>query len=199
MMDYKILVEVYEKISQTPGRLDKTNILADFFKKLKNSEVIYLLKGRLFPDYDSREIGISEQLTIKALAKSTGISDKEIVKKWKALGDLGEVAFEVIKHKKQRSLGAKELLVEKVLENLRKLPELQGKGTVSKKMDFISELFTNASPLEAKYLTRTILGDLRIGLGDGVIRDAIVYSYLDKEKKEAFIAVQEAYDLATDW
>lgn len=128
-----------------------------------------------------------------------GIPDKELVKHWKKTGDLGKVAEEYTKHKKQSTLSSKELTIDKVLINLIKLPELQGKGTVSKKLDLVAELFTSASSLEAKYIMRTLLADLRIGLGDGVLRDSIVWACLDKEKKEDFALVQEAYDLSTDW
>lgn len=199
-MRYKELAELYEKIGDTSPRLEKTEILSKFLHKIKSlPETIYLLRGKLFPDYDSRETGVSEQLAIKAMAKASGFNEKEIVKQWKKTGDLGKVAEEFTKHKKQRALLTKELTVEKVLENLRKLPELQGKGTVAKKMDLVAELFTSASPLEAKYIMRTLLADLRIGLGDSSIRDAIVWACLDKENKEDFTLVQEAYDLSTDW
>lgn len=201
-MLYKDLAEVYQKLESTSKRLEKTEILSLFFKELKkekNKEIIYLLKGKIFPDYEKKEIGISEKLAIKSLSKSSGIQEQEIIKKWKKLGDLGEVAKEIISIKKQSTLYSHKLTTEKVLENLRKLPEMVGKGTVSKKLGIISELLTSASPLEAKYLTRTLLSDLRIGIGDGIIRDAIVWVCLDKEKKEDYLLVQEAYDKVTDF
>ena len=199
-MKYKELAELYSKLEKTPGRLDKTEILSEFLKKIKpdEKEILYLLKGRIFPDYDTKETGISIQLTIKSLAKATGINDKEIVKLWKKLGDLGLVAEEIIKHKKQSTLTHKELTVERVLENLRKLPELTGKGTVDKKIALISELLVNATPSEAKYITRTLLSDLRTGTGEGVLRDAIAQACFSKEDKEAHSLVQESYDKTND-
>ena len=201
-MKYKELAELYEKIESTHPRLEKTEILSNFLHKIKHlPETIYLLKGKIFADYDSRETGISEQLAIKSLAKASGIPEKELVKHWKKTGDLGKVAEEYTKHKRQSTLSTKELTIEKVLDNLKKLPELQGKGTVAKKVDLVAELFTSSSPLEAKYIMRTLLADLRIGLGDGVLRDAIVWSSacLNKENKEDFSLIQETYDLSTDW
>ena len=167
-MLYTHLAELYSKLEQTTKRLEKNEILSEFLKKLspKEKDTIYLLKGKIFADYDSRETGISEQLAIKALAKSSGAKEEDIVKKWKSLGDLGQVAEETITKKKQSTIFSHKISTEKVLENLRKLPELQGKGTVAKKLALVSELITSSSPLEAKYLMRTLLGDLRIGLGD---------------------------------
>ncbi|MEK6820240.1 MAG: ATP-dependent DNA ligase [Nanoarchaeota archaeon] len=200
-MRYSELAEVYKELASNSKTLKKTEILSEFLKKLKkeNKEILYLLRGRIFPDYDEREIGISTQLTIKALSKSTGHSDKEIVKRFKFLGDLGKVAEELTKGKRQKTLSSSHLTCEKVIENLRKLTEFTGEGTVEKKISLIAELLTSASPEEALYLTRTILGNLRIGIGEGVLRDAIVWSCFNKEDKEAYISVQEAYDKATDF
>lgn len=135
-MKYSELCEVYEDLEQNPSRLKKTEILSEFLKKLKkekDKQIIYLTQGRIFPDYDERETGISKQLAIKALSKSTGASASEIVKLWKKLGDLGLVAEQITTKKKQATLSHKTLTTEKVLENLQKLPELVGKRNSRKK------------------------------------------------------------------
>ncbi|MBU3913858.1 MAG: ATP-dependent DNA ligase [Nanoarchaeota archaeon] len=201
-MKYLELCRTYEELEASPSRLKKTEILANFLKKTKNEknkEIIYLAQGKILPDYDTREIGISSQLAIKALSRATGVSDKDIVRLWKKIGDLGRVAEQVASKKKQSSLFSKELTTEKVFENLKKLLTLEGKGTVDKKMGLISELLTSASGIEAKYLIRTLLQDLRIGVGEGVVRDSIVWACLNKENKEEFNLVQEAYDKTTDF
>lgn len=201
-MKYSKLCEIYEELEGNPSRLKKTEILAVFLKKLKrekDKEIIYLLQGKIFPDYDERETGISEQLVIKALSKSTGISSSEIEKLWKKLGDLGLVAEEITRKKKQATLSSRDLTTEKVLGNLQKLPALEGKGTVDKKLALISELLTAADPKEAKYIIRTLLSDMRIGTGAGTMRDSIVWSCFDKEDREKYDAVQDAYDKTTDW
>jgi DNA ligase 1 len=201
-MRYEKLCEVYEALETHPSRLDKTEILSDFLKKIKNketTEIIYLLQGRIFADYDEQEMGISGQLVIKALSKSMGSSVDEIEKLWKKFGDLGLVAENIAAKKRQSTLSNDELTIEKVLKNLQKLPTLIGKGTVDKKMGLVAELLTSATPKEAKYIIRTILGDLRIGTGSGTLRDSIVWACFDKEDKEAYELVQDAYDMTTDW
>jgi len=201
-MRYLELCKVYQELEKNPSRLKKTEILSEFLKKLKhekNKEIIYLLEGKIFPDYDNREIGISTQLAIKALSKATGISSSDIVKLWKKTGDLGLTSEQLVSKKKQHTLSHRELTTEKVLENLQKLPALEGKGTIEKKINLISEFLTSASPIEAKYIIRTLLADLRIGIGAGVLRDAIVWTCLKKENKTDYEAVQEAYDKSTDW
>lgn len=201
-MKYATLCELYDKLEHTSKRLEKTELMTAFLNTVKNEKdksVIYLLKGRIYPDSDSRESGISEQLIIKALSKTSGTSAEQVTTQWKNIGDLGRVAEELIKKRKQKTFSQQELTVEKVITNLRKLPELTGKGTVDKKIDLIIELLTNATPLEAKYVIRTVLADLRTGTGDGVLRDAIVWTCFGKEDKEAYELVQQAYDTCTDF
>ncbi len=197
-MLYSEFTELYEKLAQTSKRLEKTAMLAEFLPKLKeNPEYIYLLKGRVFPDYDSREFGISGQLTIKAIGKASGISADSILKKFRKIGDLGEIAEELISKKKQTTLFSSKLSATKVFENLKKIAEISGKGAVDKKMDLIVELFNQASGKEAKYIVRTLLSDLRVGVADAILIDSLAKAVSQDEKiKEK---IEEAYSLATDF
>lgn len=198
-MLYQKLAELYEAISKTSKRLEKTEILSNFFKYLSESDkdVFYLLVGNIYPEFDDRKIGISSQLVIKAISKATGTEPEKIVKEWKSIGDLGSVSEKLTKEKKQTTLGTHVLTTEKVLENLRKLPELEGKGTVDKKMFVITELLTSASPLEAKYLARTLIGDLRVGIQESTIREAMASAFFE-DKKEASKKIQHAIDKTND-
>ena len=203
-MKYSALCKVYHALEETTKGLEKTTILAGFLGEIeKTPEVIYLLQGKVFPDWDSRELGISQKLAIKAISKSTGLSNEEVVERFKHLGDLGKVAEELMKNKKQSALFSKKLTTEKVLTNLQKLPELEGKGTVDRKLGFIIELLNSASAKEAKYIIRTAIGDLKVGVGSGLLRDAIVehcFKPKDMEQKKEFVEkVQEAYDKSTDF
>ena len=215
-MQYSKLCELYEKLEKEPSRLKKTELVSEFLKELKHeisknpssSEIIYLLQGRVWPDYEEKEFGISTQLSIKAIERASGASNKEIIHKFKKTGDLGLVSEECFKHKKQSTLYSHKLTTEKIIENLKKLPALQGKGTVDKKLALISELLTSSSSIEAKYIVRTLLNDLRVGLGSGTIRDSIAWSCFEKDRekeenkeeyKEFLSLIQESYDKSTDF
>ncbi len=200
-MKYQILAQLYEDLSSTTKRLEKIDILSDFLKKVKSEEkdILYLLLGRVYPEYDERRIGISDQLVIKSLAKAIGIEKEKIVKEWKTLGDLGLVSEKLTKTKSQSTLGSSPLTAEKVLDNLRKLPSLEGSGTVNKKVALITELMTSAKPLEAKYISRTLIGDLRIGVQESTIRDSIAKAFFsDKDKQEIAKKIQKAIDRSND-
>ena len=202
-MKYKELAEFYEEASATTKRLEKTAILEKFLKKIANSgketdkDILYLLLGDIYPEYDERRIGISTQLAMKAISKATGIEEKQVVHEWKVLGDLGKVSKKLTEQKKQSTLHSHVLTTEKVLENLRKLPELVGKGTVGKKIDLITELLTSASPIEALYLVRTLLADLRIGLKESTVRDAMAKAFFPDDKSAAR-KIQDAIDKSND-
>jgi DNA ligase-1 len=201
-MAYSELVDIYEALSGTTKRLEKEKILAEFLRKLEKKgepEWVYLLRGKVVPDYDSRVIGISRKLTAKAIGKGLGVSQEKIEEKFRKVGDFGEIAEEFAKKKGQENLFNKKLEVGKVFENLRKLMEIEGKGSVDKKMALVSELLGQAKGKEAKYVVRTLLEDLRIGVADGVLRDAIAEAFFEKEKKEMSEKVEQAYDMAGDF
>ena len=199
---YSDFVNIYEALSKTSKRLEKEKILAVFLKELaKNgkSEWIYLLRGRIVPDYDSREFGISNQLTIKAIAKSLGVKTEKVIERFRKIGDLGEIAEEFVSKKGQGTLFSKRLSVEKVFSNLKKLMEVEGKGAVDSKMSLISELLGQADGKEAKYIIRNLLSDLRIGVADGVLKDAIAEAFFPEDKKEMSEKIEEAFDMANDF
>jgi DNA ligase-1 len=220
VMEYIELVNIYEKLESTTKRLEKTHYISEFLKGITREDVaqiVLLLQGKLFPTWDDRKIGVASRLILKAVSTATGTSIEKIESDWKKTGDIGLVAERLVKTKKQSTLFSHHLSVKKVFDNLRKLAALQGAGTVDRKVGLIAELLTSASPLEAKYIVRTILEDLRVGVGEGSLRDAIVWAYfrekigfnylsenkIEIENRQEYNkytdAVQHAYDLTNDF
>ncbi len=182
-MDYSQLVKAYNKVESTSKRIEKTWEIQKLLKATPDElldEIILLLQGTVFPVWDSRKLGVASQLMQKAIATATGMNEKEIIETWKNTGDLGLVAEELVKKKKQVTLFQRKLSVEKVYSNIQKVASMGGAGTVNRKVQLIAELLTSASPNEAKYIARTLLGVLRIGVGEGALRDSIVWAFLPK-------------------
>ncbi|HLC59915.1 MAG TPA: ATP-dependent DNA ligase [Candidatus Nanoarchaeia archaeon] len=220
-MEYSKLVEVYEKLNKTSKRLEKTHIISEFLKDVSVEDaehVMLLLEGRVFPNYDPREIGIAARTMLKSLSAATGIAVDKIENEWKKQGDLGLVAEIIVRAKKQSTLQSTKVTVKKVFENIRKLADLQGEGTVERKVQLIAELITSAKPLESRYIVKTVLDEMRIGVGEGVMRDSIIWSSFgneigikyvqegneidigDREKYNKYAdAVQRAYDLTNEF
>jgi DNA ligase-1 len=184
IMKYSELAEVYNKLESTTKRLDKTYFISQFLRKASEAEVdiaVLLLQGIIFPKYDERKIGVAGRLVLKALNTATGIEVDKIEKEWKNIGDIGEVAEKLVAKKKQATLFSHDLSVKKVFDNLRSLAVLEGQGTVDRKVKLIAELLTSAKPIEAKYIIRTLLEEMRVGVGEGSLRDALVWAYFSKE------------------
>lgn len=179
-MLYRALAETYQKLEATTLKLEKARILADFLEKAPPEEldkVCYLALGRIYPGWSETELGIASLIMVKTLSKTYGVPPKKIEEEWKKTGDLGTVAENLTETKKQAALFKRHLTLNDVFENLRKLPSHEGSGSQEKKRMLISELFSSASPLEAKYLARTIIGNLRIGVAEGILRDAIAEAF----------------------
>ncbi|MFH1316417.1 MAG: ATP-dependent DNA ligase [Candidatus Woesearchaeota archaeon] len=179
-MQYKKIVDLYIQLDSTTKRLGKTYYISEFLKHIPTDEikiVALLLQGKLYPAWDKRDIGVAARIVLKAISVSSGISTEKVEREWKKTGDLGDCAHNLIGIKKQTTLVSHDLSVDKVFNNLRKLAELEGQGTVDKKVHLIAELLTSSSPDEAKYIIRTILDELRIGVGEGAFRDAIVWAF----------------------
>jgi len=222
-MRYQDLVGVYQQLEQTTKRLEKTDILSRFLTTINDPDldhVLLLLQGRIFPQWDSREIGMSTQLLLKAISLASGAQQEKVEAHWASSGDLGATASHFITNKSQATLFSQELTTQKVFDNLLKLATLEGQGTVDRKVKLVAELLTSATPAEAKYLVRTVLSELRVGLGEGTVRDAIVWSAFgsklgltyDAAKNELVLpednrtpydqtaeAVQGAIDIANDF
>ncbi len=194
-MEYKRIVDIYKKLEKTTKRLEKVDIIQDFLKRCDDlKDVIYLLEGRVFPEWDERKLGISSQLMLKVINKSTGEGKEKIEKLWKKEGDLGKVIGELFKSKKQTTLTRKGLSVKKVVENIRKLPEFIGKGTIDKKVQLIVELLNNADQEEARFVVNNVLENLRVGVASGIIRDSIAKAF-NKDVKD----IENKYNLISDY
>ncbi len=199
-MDYAEIAEAYDKIEATTKRLEMTDLLVELLKKTpKNiiAKVVYLTQGKLYPDFVGVEIGVAEKLAIKALAKASGRTDGKLLELLAEIGDIGEVAEEVLKKKWQSTFGVKKnLKILEVYEVLDKVANKTGSGAISSKMALLSGLLSHASPKEAKYIIRTVTGKLRLGIADMTVLDALAIAYGGgKESREL---IERAYNISSD-
>jgi len=195
-MKYSEIVNVYQELEKTRSKLKKSDIISEFLKKSPSSEIekiVPLLFGKIFSASD-KEIGVASQMVIRSIAKSYGIGEKQVVDKFNKSGDLGKTAEEFSKSRKQKILLSKKLTVDKVVENLKKISEQEGKGSQERKISLIVELLSHASSDEARYIVRTILEELRVGVAEGLVRDAIAKAF-DVDVK----LVEGAWELNPDY
>ncbi|MDP1553802.1 MAG: ATP-dependent DNA ligase [Methanobacteriaceae archaeon] len=184
-MKYESMVEVYYALESTTKRLEKTKTLADFFSGIDSEllpVVTIMALGRVFPVWSEEELGVGSKLLIKAIASVVGVSSDDVEDQIRDQGDIGTASEVLFKKRSQTTFFSQPLTIEMVYNNLRKIASISGNRAQSRKMSIIRELLSLSSPMEAKYITRTVLEELRVGVGEGTIRDAISVAFgVDKE------------------
>ena len=198
-MLYSTVAETYEALEMTKKRLELTDILTNLFKRTPKGlidKVVYLTQGKLYPDFMGIEIGIAEKLATRAISTVSGVSEDDIEKVYQKTGDLGAAAMKVLKQKIQTTLFGGALTVERVFSTLEKIAGISGSGSIDIKLGYLSNLLTDASPLEAKYIVRTVTGNLRLGIADYTLLDALAVAFVgDKTSRPE---LERAYNLSSD-
>ena len=90
-----MIADAYERIEATAKRLEMTDLLVELLKKTPKSiidKVVYLTQGKICPDFVGLEIGVAEKLAVKALSRTSGIRNAELLRLLAKIGDIGEVA-----------------------------------------------------------------------------------------------------------
>ncbi|WP_336326324.1 ATP-dependent DNA ligase [Halovenus sp. HT40] len=199
-MEYAELVGVYDRLADTDSNHEKRDILAETFAEAGEllPIVVKLVRGRLFAAHQREELGVSSSLTLEAISKSTGVAESDLRDQWRETGDLGDVAAWAVDNQTQQTLFSDSLTVERVHDVLREITTFEGDGSQQRRIGEIAGLLADADPNEARYIVRTALGHMRVGIGEGTIRDAIAVAFLDGSD-EAIDAVERAYQVTNDY
>jgi len=205
-MDYAALVETYERLEATAATLELTAIVADALRATDADQlprVVTLLRGDPFAAWQPDELGLSSNLTREAIARATGVDEDAIEDRWRETGDLGSAAEWAVDNQRQQTLVSGDITVERVHETLREVATYEGEGSQGRRIDAVAGLLADADPVEAKYVVRTVLGHLRLGVGEGTIRDAIAEAFLadrdDPDFERAVEAVERAFQVTNDY
>jgi len=183
----------------TTKRIELTNILVELFKKIPKKIIpnaVYLLQGIIRPNFEGVELGIAEKLAIHAISKSSGLPIKKIENDYKNEGDLGITASNILKLKTQTTFTTEKITLERVYETLFKIAKLEGKGSQDLKLKYISSLLNDATPVEAKFLVKILLGTLRLGIAENTVMDALAIAFTGK--KENREQIENAYNVSSD-
>jgi len=200
-MEYSGLVAVYDDLGATASTLEKRRILAECLATIEPelvSIVVKLVRGRIFAPWESDDLGISTALAQEAIVRATGIDEDALEDRWREEGDLGDAAAVAVSDRAQQTLVSTPLTVREVYETLRSVAEYNGAGSQSRQVEAIAGLVSNADPAEARYVIRTVVGAMRLGVGEGIVRDAIAEAFLDGSEA-AIEAVDRAYEVTNDF
>jgi len=183
----------------TTKRLELTDFLVGLFKETPQDllpKIVYLIQGKIRPDFEGIELGMAEKLAIRSLSKSSGTPVKKIQEIYQDDGDLGHTAEKILQLKKQTTFVNESITVERVYETLFKIAKMEGKGSQDMKIKYISSLLNDAMPIDGKFILKILLGTLRLGVADNTIIDALTIAFTgSKEKRHQ---VEDAYNVSSD-
>lgn len=175
-MEYAALSEAYARAETTMKRLELAQIAAGLLEDTPLElvpVVVHLTQGRLAPPFEGIELGISDKLAIDAIAGVAGATEKQVVEARNRLGDLGSAAEQLMGKKTQATLFSTGLDVKSVHEDLLAIAKATGSGSQERKLRILRRLLSEAEPLDARYLVRTVTGKLRLGVQDATVLDAL--------------------------
>jgi len=160
-----------DRIAATSKKLEKTAIVAEYLRSLEPEDAAraaLFLSGRPFPAYEEATLGVGGSLLWRAVSELSGKSDSQLRDLYRAHGDLGAVAGAALPER------SSELTLSNLEEEFHTLSSTR--GPVSK-LAIILRFLGQASPSEAKYIIKIITGDLRIGLKESLVEEAIAKAY----------------------
>jgi len=198
-MHFSIIAETFEMMEKTTKRLELTNYLVKLLKSTPPElidKVIYLMQGKLYPDYKGVELGVADKLAVRAVSISSGLNVDRIEQMYKEMGDVGGAGELALQTKMQTTLFAEDITVERVYSTLDKIASLAGEGSQDMKLKYICSLLNDSTPKESRYILKIITGKLRLGIADYTVLDALAIAFTgDKENRTI---LERAYNVTSD-
>lgn len=194
-MTFSKYSQYLQKLENTDSRLEMTSILEKMFKSASGKEIAilcYLSLGSLGPLFDNKEFNIAGKTMIKAIGRAYNIEETKITQMFKEVGDLGEVTYSIA----SANRNINNLSVTEIYQTLLKIANDKGAGSQERKLRQTATLLASQDRLSAKYLTRIILGTLRLGFSELTILDAL--SQLIAGDKSLRSDIEQAYNVHPD-
>ena len=197
--EYRVLAETYDDLGSTSKRLEMRDILVDLFHRTEVriiDRVVYLTQGVLGPEWEGLQLGLGDKLVSRAVATTAGISGRELETLVHREGDLGLAAEAALASNgaRQVNLFAEELTVDRVYEGLVRMAKAEGSGSTEKRLRLLQQLLLDADPLSARFLVRTVVGKLRLGIADMTILEALEKAFLWGEDEERVMGSEKAVE-----
>ncbi|NWF95761.1 MAG: ATP-dependent DNA ligase [Candidatus Thorarchaeota archaeon] len=199
-MYYKRLAESYAEIESISGLHEKIRIFSQVLKEANPSEVgqiVALTLGKLHPDWrEQPEIGVAERIAIQVVAAAASVPESRVLQVLTKTGDIGLTAEELLGQSAQGTLMSEDPTVSHVYSALEHVSQALGQKSAKEKVTRLVGLLTDLSPTEARYVIRTITGDLRLGLGHMSIIDALASAFADG--KSSRDEIERAFNVCSD-
>ena len=166
------LATTCEAIAATTKKLQKTALVAEYLRSCTVDEAAVsavFLSGRPFPAWEETTLQVGGRSLWAIVAELAGKEEGELTAAYRRLGDLGAVAGDVLPHRPGQGLFVLEVEVV-----VRQIAAARG---ATAKTAMMRDLLSRSTPLEAKYIVKIMTGDLRIGLKESLVEEAIAKAY----------------------
>jgi DNA ligase-1 len=208
MTSFLAFATLCQKVEETSGSLDKIDLVAAFLGALEEAELAVCcnyVMGTLFPPGQDLDLGVGPSILYQAMGRACGCPLAQVTDMLRATGDPGLVAAAMVEKKRPQGLSAFQdrdgfeesfLSIIEVRDRFLSIARSSGRRSQDIKVKNLQFLFSHASPLEARYIARLAIEDLRIGIGEGGIRDAIARAFAGRGATPQ--SVERAYNLTND-
>ena len=196
-MRYEIVAEAYRDLERSSGRIVLIERLAELFRQTPNElvpTVALLCQGQIAPDFAGVELGMAERLAARAVAQAADTTGEQVLAGAREVGDLGLTAEQLLQELDPERAATLEVGV--VFEGLHEIAQAEGEGSLGRKLGGMVGLLERATPLEARYLVRTVTGSLRLGIGTATILDALAEVHAGGRKARPVL--ERAYNICSD-
>jgi DNA ligase-1 len=171
---FKGFAELCEQLSATSKKLEKRALIADYLKSLSPEDACraaLYLSGQPFAETDRRNLNVGGSLLSKAVAQLSGADKTAMYAAYRRNGDLGAAAFDLFQSRKDIPPALTLEDIEQTFENI-----AAAKGPTGKQ-PLILDLLGRTTPIEAKYLIKLITGDMRIGVKQSLVEEAVAFAW----------------------
>ena len=186
---FALLAKLLEKVEATKKRLEIIDLTANYLQTLSSEEIepaTNMLVGRAFPKYSQKSLDVSWSTLTRVLERISQFDWNHFRQAMASTGDIGsatKAVLEQAKAKKQTQLTERSLIITEVRRTLEAIAQTSGTGSRTKKERLITTLLSQATPVEAKYLVKIFTGEMRTGLQEGLMEQAVARAFNVPTKK----------------
>ena len=200
MTGFISFAELCQQVESVSGSLEKIDLASAFLGKLDEAELAVasnFIMGVVFAPSTDLVLGVGPSILYEALTRACGCPGEQISDMLRATGDPGLVAAGVVEKRRPLGfaafLGGETLSISDVYARFLAVAQASGKKSQDAKIKNLQFLFSQATPLEARYIARLAIEDMRIGIGEGGARDAIAKAFSRSAED-----VERSYNLTND-
>ena len=175
----RAFAETAEKIAATTKKLEKTALLSEYLKSAPVDEAVVgavFFSGRPFPTWEETTLQVGGTLLWRTVQELSGQNEEALTAAYRKLGDLGAVAGAAL----PQPCSDGSLRPSKIQQIFREIAAARGPAA---KGILVRKLLSEVSPLEAKYIVKIMTGDLRIGLKESLVEEAIAKGFGESLKE----------------